>query len=142
MSATSNEYWRLAHQPHLTDAIILEAITTLELDSCNLFTLDGLPPGLTNLRWASFRNNSLRNVDRLAQYARLEELSLENNEIEHIDALTALKSLTKLDVSINRISSLDCAQEFHALTLLSVENNRITTLRPLTELPTLMEFCK
>ncbi|KAI9104748.1 hypothetical protein DFS34DRAFT_575701 [Phlyctochytrium arcticum] len=139
-SAAQNEYWRLAHCPHLHESVMVEAITTLELDGCYLFDLNALPDGLVNLRWASFRNNSIRDVSKLAQYPLLEELSLENNEIESIDPLTALTGLIKLDVSINRISSIDCAREFQSLMLLSLENNSIRSLRPLTELPTLMEF--
>ncbi|TPX66556.1 hypothetical protein SpCBS45565_g04405 [Spizellomyces sp. 'palustris'] len=139
-SAGQNEYWRLSHSAHLNESVILEAITTLELDSCQLFDLEVLPLGLVNLRWASFRNNNLRDISKLAQYTHLEELVLENNEIESMDALTALKNLIKLDVSINRISSVECARDFASLMCLSLENNCVGCLRPLAELPTLMEF--
>ncbi|KAJ3163656.1 Leucine-rich repeat-containing protein 9 [Geranomyces michiganensis] len=139
-SATQNEYWRLAHHPHINEALMIEALTTLELDSCNLFDLQAVPSGMVNLRWASFRNNSIRDVSPLAQFGRLEELALENNEIETIEPLTALKSLAKLDVSLNRIASIDCARGFQSLMLLSMENNSVATLKPLAELPTLMEL--
>ncbi|KAI8910691.1 hypothetical protein DFJ77DRAFT_470723 [Powellomyces hirtus] len=139
-SATQNEYWRLAHHPHINEALMIEALTTLELDSCNLFDLMQVPPGMVNLRWASFRNNSIRDISPLAQFGRLEELALENNEIESIEPLTALKSLAKLDVSLNRIRNIDCARGFQSLMLLSMENNCVDTLKPLAELPTLMEL--
>ncbi|KAJ3168498.1 Leucine-rich repeat-containing protein 9 [Geranomyces variabilis] len=139
-SATQNEYWRLAHHPHINEALMIEALTTLELDSCNLFDLQNVPAGMVNLRWASFRNNSIRDVSPLAQFSRLEELALENNEIETIEPLTALKSLAKLDVSLNRITSIDCARGFQSLMLFSMENNNVDTLKPLAELPTLMEL--
>ncbi|KAI8827030.1 uncharacterized protein EV422DRAFT_491205 [Fimicolochytrium jonesii] len=139
-SATQNEYWRLAHHPHMTEQLVVEALTTLELDSCNLFDLSGLPTGMVNLRWASFRNNSIRDVTKLAAFTRLEELTLENNELQTIEPLVALKALTKLDVSLNRIATIECAGGFQALMLLSIENNSITNLRPLADLPTLMEL--
>ncbi|KAJ3014017.1 Leucine-rich repeat-containing protein 9 [Thoreauomyces humboldtii] len=120
--------------------VLTDHLTTLELDSCGLFDLKGLPPSMPNLRWASFRNNSLRDVTALAAYPRLEELALENNEIESVEPLTNLKGLTKLDVSLNRISSVECARGFQSLMLLSMENNLVDTLKPLAELPTLMEL--
>jgi Leucine-rich repeat (LRR) protein len=95
---------------------------------------------LVHLRWASFRNNNLRDVSRLISYPRLEELSLENNEIESIDCLTALVSLTKLDVSNNRVVTVDMAGNFRNLMLLSLENNLIKNLKPFAKLSSLMEF--
>ena len=44
-SAALNEYWKLSKNPDSTGQSYFnyDAITTLELDNCNLFNLDGLP---------------------------------------------------------------------------------------------------
>ncbi|KAI8846431.1 hypothetical protein BC829DRAFT_398533 [Chytridium lagenaria] len=145
-SAAQHEYWQTANDIDISEIpssplqLNLEILTTLEMDSCNLFDLDFLPSGLVNLRWASFRNNNLRDLSRLVLFQRLEELSLENNDIEHIDPLTSLGTLTKLDVSNNRITSIEAAGMFQNLMLLSLENNLVKNLKPLAKLSTLMEF--
>ncbi|KAJ3285947.1 Leucine-rich repeat-containing protein 9 [Borealophlyctis nickersoniae] len=138
--AAQNDYWRMSHHPHLNEGMVVEALTTLELDSCHLFDLDLLPTGFVNLRWASFRNNHLTDISKLALYPHLEELSLENNEIETIDPLTSLTSLTKLDASNNRIEAVESASNFKSLMLLSLENNFLTNLKPFARMATLMEF--
>ncbi|KAI8921751.1 hypothetical protein BC831DRAFT_475811 [Entophlyctis helioformis] len=142
----------LAHQHHhqpqqeislLREPMVMippDQITTFELDSCNLFDLDKLPDRMPSLRWASFRNNNLQDVSKLASYHRLEELSLENNEITSIDVLARLELLTKLDVSNNKISSVDSAANFRSLMLFSLENNLIKSMRPFAKMSTLMEF--
>ncbi|KAJ3333338.1 Leucine-rich repeat-containing protein 9 [Blyttiomyces sp. JEL0837] len=141
-SAAQNEFWKMTKMVHSDGHLDLniENITTLELDSCGLFDLHDLPLNLTHLRWASFRNNNLRDVSKLTAYTRLEELSLENNEIETIDALASLASLTKLDASNNRITTVDTAGNFRSLMLLSLENNSIKNLKPFSKMSTLMEF--
>ncbi|KAJ3196285.1 Leucine-rich repeat-containing protein 9 [Irineochytrium annulatum] len=131
-SAAQNEYWRIARLPQEGPITVnVEAITTMELDSCNL---------MIHLRWASFRNNNLRDLSRLSLFPRLEELSLENNEIEHIDPLVSLLSLTKLDVSNNRVATMEITGNFRSLMLLSLENNLIKCLKAVSKMPTLMEL--
>ncbi|KAJ3012251.1 UNVERIFIED_CONTAM: Leucine-rich repeat-containing protein 9 [Siphonaria sp. JEL0065] len=139
-SAALNEYWRITGGAFDGHVFVVENITTLELDNCNLYNLDMLPLGLIQLRWASFRNNNIRDVSKLSLCPRLEEISLEDNEIESIDALTSLSGLTKLDVSKNRISQVDCAPSFTSLMLLSLENNLIKSIKPFAKMPSLMEF--
>ncbi|KAJ3035656.1 Leucine-rich repeat-containing protein 9 [Rhizophlyctis rosea] len=143
--AAQNDYWRMSHHPHLPEGMLVEAMTTLELDSCHLWSLDELPTGFTNLRWASFRNNYLRDVSKLASYTKLEELSLENNEIESIDSLSSLPNLTKLDASNNRIGSVESAvvanaTPFRSLMLLSLENNFLRSVKCFVKLGSLMEL--
>ena len=152
--ATLNEYLLSIHSLHPLEAFKLELITTLELDSCKLYNLDDLPEGyvsrsfclslrrLVNLKWASFRNNSLQDISKLAKYETLEELSLENNEIESLNPLISLKKLSKLDASNNLISTIDAAEDFSSLMLLSLENNLIRNLKPFSKISTLLEFCK
>ena len=138
-SSTESEYTKqVMRQPR--QAVSHDLITTLELDGCSLFDLDILPESLPSLRWASFRNNYLQNVSKLAQYSRLEELSIENNDIQSIDDLYKLESLTKLDASNNRLISVDTAGQFKSLMLFSLENNFIKSLRPFVKMNTLMEF--
>ncbi|ORY39828.1 L domain-like protein [Rhizoclosmatium globosum] len=139
-SAALNEYWRITGGAFDGHVFVVENITTLELDNCNLYNLDMLPIGLIHLRWASFRNNNIRDVSRLSLCPRLEELSLEDNEIESIDSLTSLAGLTKLDVSKNRISAVESAANFTSLMLLSLENNLIKSIKPFSKMNSLMEF--
>ncbi|KAI9334738.1 hypothetical protein BDR26DRAFT_866682 [Obelidium mucronatum] len=139
-SAALNEYWRITGGAFDGHVFVVENITTLELDNCNLYNLDMLPLGLIQLRWASFRNNNIRDVSKLSLCPRLEEISLEDNEIETIDSLTSLAGLTKLDVSKNRITQVDCAANFTSLMLLSLENNLIKSIKPFAKMPSLMEF--
>ncbi|KAJ3265551.1 Leucine-rich repeat-containing protein 9 [Chytriomyces hyalinus] len=139
-SAALNEYWRISIGCLDEPVFAVENITTLELDNCNLFNLDALPNNLIHLRWASFRNNNIRDVSNLMACPRLEELSLEDNDIESIDPLTSLLGLTKLDVSKNRISAVECAANFTSLMLFSLENNLIRSLKPFAKMSSLMEF--
>ncbi|KAJ3065950.1 Leucine-rich repeat-containing protein 9 [Podochytrium sp. JEL0797] len=139
-SAALNEYWRITGGAFDEHVFVVENITTLELDNCNLSNLDMLPLGLIHLRWASFRNNNIRDVSKLSLCPRLEELSLEDNEIESIDSLTSLVGLTKLDVSKNRITVVESAAKFTNLMLLSLENNLIASIKPFAKMSSLMEF--
>ena len=93
-----------------------------------------------NLKWASFRNNYLKDISRLAALTSLEELSLENNLIDNVDRLGDLPNLSKLDVTSNRITSIN--GEFETLTLLAIGMNHITSLKTLSTLRSLMELCK
>ncbi|KAH6567544.1 hypothetical protein BASA62_006015 [Batrachochytrium salamandrivorans] len=117
-----------------------EMITTLQLDSCNLFELDILPKKMVSLRWASFRNNNLQDISRLENYHFLEELSLEKNDIQSIDALGKLEFMTKLNASNNRISLIDCNEGFKSVRLLSLESNLIKSLQPFSKMTSLMEL--
>ncbi|OAJ40643.1 hypothetical protein BDEG_24350 [Batrachochytrium dendrobatidis JEL423] len=117
-----------------------DIITTLQLDSCNLFNLDMLPDEMPSLRWASFRNNNLKDVSKLSKYRRLEDISLENNEIHSVDALSKLEYLTKFDASNNLIASVNTAANFKSLMLFSLENNRVKSLKPFSKMVSLMEF--
>ncbi|KAI8619983.1 hypothetical protein BC830DRAFT_1059795 [Chytriomyces sp. MP71] len=139
-SAALNEYWRITRGAFDGHIFVAENITTLELDNCNLYSLDMLPINLIHLRWASFRNNNICDVSKLCMCPRLEELSLEDNEIESIDSLTSLAGLTKLDVSKNRITAVEHASNFGSLMLFSLENNMIRSLKPFAKMSSLMEF--
>ncbi|KAJ3352700.1 Leucine-rich repeat-containing protein 9 [Entophlyctis luteolus] len=139
-SAALNEYWRVTSGSYEGHNFIVENMTTLELDNCNLYNLDMLPLGLIHLRWASFRNNNISDVSKLCLCPRLEELSLENNEIEAIDCLASLVGLTKLDVSKNKISAVEKAANFTSLMLLSLENNLIKSIKSFSKMSSLMEF--
>ncbi|KAJ3213041.1 Leucine-rich repeat-containing protein 9 [Clydaea vesicula] len=115
-------------------------ITTLELDNCNLFDLKLLPDGMVNLRWASFKNNNLREIDKLENFQGLEELCLEGNEIEHLECLIKLPNLARLDASNNRVANIVAAASFKSLVFLSLEGNRIKSLKEFAHNHTLMEL--
>ncbi|KAJ3126543.1 Leucine-rich repeat-containing protein 9 [Nowakowskiella sp. JEL0407] len=138
--ASEHEYKMDSEDFHVGSMIPPSHITTLELDSCGLFSLDMVPTTMVNLRWASFRNNNLRDITALTKFTKIEELSLENNEIEHIECLAHLPFLAKLDVSNNCISNLKLTHNFRSLMHLSLENNLVKSLRPFSKIASLMEF--
>ncbi|KAI8896203.1 hypothetical protein BC833DRAFT_598395 [Globomyces pollinis-pini] len=123
----------------LSGVIDAQKITTLELDSCQLVNLDLLPDRMVKLRWASFRNNFIEDISKLANYLSLEELSLENNQISFIDCLSSLNQLAKLDVSNNIISTVENVP-FKALMFLCLEKNQMKSLRAFSKIPTLLEL--
>ncbi|KAJ3090596.1 hypothetical protein HK102_003261, partial [Quaeritorhiza haematococci] len=136
-------------------SIVLEAITTLEIESCGLRDLSVLPESMVNLRWASFRDNQIRNVARLAHFTKLEELSLEGNCIQSVDALGVLPLLARLDASNNQIASINVTisagatnavvgqhqQAFRSLCVLGLERNCVRSLKGFARMGSLMEFC-
>ena len=155
VSYGSEDNFSLSH--NISEQIIFEAITTLELDSCTLFDisflparyhfilrpiLNGLHYSLVNLRWASFRNNSIRNIDPLQKFTSLEELCLEGNELTQVDNLSTLPHLSRLDLSNNRITNIHSIISFQSLVFLSLEGNRIKSLRSFAKSKILMEICK
>lgn len=125
---------------YIPSSFNLLAITTLELDSCGLLSLDFMPERMQALKWVSFRDNCLRSVEKLEKYKNLEEICLEGNQIENIDSLSRLPNLTRLDVSNNVISNVSNAASFKALAYLSLEGNKITNLKCFVNNQTLMEL--
>ena len=83
---------------------------------------------MPNLKKASFKYNLIGDVDKLANYAGLEELFLEGNEIDCIDALCVLGRLKLLDLTDNQITSIKVPHgvtAFAGLTCLCLERNYI-----------------
>lgn len=138
-SALEQKYYRTIITSSVANSLSIDAITTLELDSCQLLNLSRLPESMANLRWASFRNNYISDVSKLSNYLSLEELSLERNQIENIDSLSQLSLLKKLDVSRNLISSVDNC-EFQSIMFLALEKNKIKSLRSFSKMTTLFEL--
>jgi Leucine-rich repeat (LRR) protein len=94
---------------------------------------------MSNLRWASFRNNYIKDISKLSNFKLLEELSLEKNNIEAIDCLSQIPVLKKLDVSSNQISNIDNV-ELSSIMFLSLEKNKIKSLRAFAKMTTLFEL--
>ncbi|KAJ3322494.1 hypothetical protein HDV06_003038 [Boothiomyces sp. JEL0866] len=136
-SSLEQNYFKIPQSVH--EKFDPHLITTLELDNCQLLNLDGLPEQMDRLKWASFRNNFLRDITKLSRYSNLEELSVEKNEITSIDCLASLHNLTKLDASSNKISQVENAS-FKALMFLCLEKNSIKSLRPFAKISTLLEL--
>ncbi|KAJ3312492.1 hypothetical protein HDV04_003092 [Boothiomyces sp. JEL0838] len=138
-SSLEQNYFKIPHS--LQEKLDPQLLTTLELDNCQLLNLDALPDQMEKLKWASFRNNFLRDITKLSKYRNLEELSVEKNEITNIDCLANLHSLTKLDASANRISQVENGS-FKSLMFLCLEKNLIKSLRPFAKISSLLELCK
>ncbi|KAJ3337839.1 hypothetical protein HDU91_001371, partial [Kappamyces sp. JEL0680] len=138
-SSLEQNYYSAQLPRYQRQSITIDAITTLELDNCQLTSLALLPETLPNLKWASFRNNFLDDISKLANYTNLEELSVEKNDIASIDCLAALPVLSKLDASSNRIVNIENAS-FKSLTFLSLEKNQFKSLRPFSKISSLFEL--
>ncbi|KAM6912256.1 leucine-rich repeat-containing protein 9 [Xenentodon cancila] len=116
-------------------------ITTLNLDNQRISRLINLSK-LENLRWASFNDNNICNVEGIDSCLKLEELSLNNNNIRSIKGLARLHHLHKLSLDGNRLSSLDASVlgQLHNLIFLSVENNCISSMHGIQKVQSLLEL--
>jgi Leucine-rich repeat (LRR) protein len=138
-SALEYNYYPVKEESLLGYNFFPNQITTLELDNCDLINLDRLPVTMESLKWASFRNNYIQNITKLANYTSLEELSLEGNLIARLEPLTVLPNLNKLDLANNKICTIENAN-FKSLMCLNLESNEIKSLRPLAKTTTLLEL--
>ncbi|KAM8915276.1 leucine-rich repeat-containing protein 9 isoform 2-T2 [Spinachia spinachia] len=116
-------------------------ITVLNLDSQRISKLINLNK-LVNLRWASFNDNDITNVEGLDSCLKLEELSLSNNSISTLNGLSKLHCLSKLSVDGNQLSSLEASalDRLPNLSFMSVENNCISSLRGIHRVRSLLEL--
>ncbi|XP_040557565.1 leucine-rich repeat-containing protein 9 isoform X2 [Gallus gallus] len=116
-------------------------ITVLNLDDQHLFKISNLEK-LEHLRWASFSNNNLTQVEGLESCLNLEELTLDENCISTLDGISKLTKLTRLSVNNNHLTSLKrhVFENLSQLHYISVENNRITSLVGLKKTYSLIEL--
>ncbi|XP_051003310.1 leucine-rich repeat-containing protein 9 [Acomys russatus] len=125
---------------HLTGNWYLK-ITALNLDGQHLFEITNLEK-LENLKWASFSNNNLSNMEGLESCVNLEELTLDSNCISKIEGIARLTKLSRLSMNNNLLTGLEKHTFDNMLHLhsLSLENNRITSLSALQKTFTLIEL--
>uniref|UniRef100_A0A8B9C7N4 U2A'/phosphoprotein 32 family A C-terminal domain-containing protein n=1 Tax=Anser brachyrhynchus TaxID=132585 RepID=A0A8B9C7N4_9AVES len=116
-------------------------ITVLNLDGQHLFKISNLEK-LEHLRWASFSNNNLTQIEGLDSCLNLEELTLDENCISTLDGISKLTKLTRLSVNNNHLTSLKrhVFENLCHLHYISVENNRITSLVGLKKTYSLIEL--
>uniref|UniRef100_A0A669QJU4 Leucine rich repeat containing 9 n=1 Tax=Phasianus colchicus TaxID=9054 RepID=A0A669QJU4_PHACC len=116
-------------------------ITVLNLDDQHLFKISNLEK-LEHLRWASFSNNNLTQVEGLESCLNLEELTLDENCISTLDGISKLTKLTRLSVNNNHLTSLKrhVFENLSHLHYISVENNRIASLVGLKKTHSLIEL--
>ncbi|XP_068538559.1 leucine-rich repeat-containing protein 9 [Anas acuta] len=116
-------------------------ITVLNLDGQHLFKISNLEK-LEHLRWASFSNNNLTQIEGLDSCLNLEELTLDENCISTLDGISKLTKLTRLSVNNNHLTSLEIHvfENLCHLHYVSVENNRITSLVGLKKTCSLIEL--
>ncbi|KAM7109352.1 LOW QUALITY PROTEIN: leucine-rich repeat-containing protein 9 [Ciconia maguari] len=101
-------------------------IIVLNLDD-QLFKISNLEI-LEHLRWASFSNNNLTQIDRIDSCLNLEELTSDENYISTLDGISKLTKFTRH--SVNNLTSLK-RHVFENLSYphyISIENNRIISL--------------
>uniref|UniRef100_A0A8C3M464 Leucine rich repeat containing 9 n=1 Tax=Chrysolophus pictus TaxID=9089 RepID=A0A8C3M464_CHRPC len=116
-------------------------ITVLNLDDQHLFKISNLEK-LEHLRWASFSNNNLTQVEGLESCLNLEELTLDENCISTLDGISKLTKLKRLSVNNNHLTSLKkhVFENLSHLHYISVENNRIASLVGLKKTHSLIEL--
>uniref|UniRef100_A0A8C3GD26 U2A'/phosphoprotein 32 family A C-terminal domain-containing protein n=1 Tax=Cairina moschata TaxID=8855 RepID=A0A8C3GD26_CAIMO len=116
-------------------------ITVLNLDGQHLFKISNLEK-LEHLRWASFSNNNLTQIEGLDSCLNLEELTLDENCISTLDGISKLTKLTRLSVNDNHLTSLEIHvfENLCHLHYVSIENNRITSLVGLKKTCSLIEL--
>uniref|UniRef100_A0A8C2T244 Leucine-rich repeat-containing protein 9-like n=1 Tax=Coturnix japonica TaxID=93934 RepID=A0A8C2T244_COTJA len=116
-------------------------ITVLNLDDQHLCKISNLEQ-LEHLRWASFSNNNLTQVEGLESCLNLEELTLDDNCISTLDGISKLTKLTRLSVNNNHLTSLKrhVFENLPHLHYISVENNRIASLVGLKKTYALIEL--
>ncbi|NXK49459.1 LRRC9 protein, partial [Chauna torquata] len=97
---------------------------------------------LEHLRWASFSNNNLTQIEGLESCLNLEELTLDENCISTLDGISKLTKLTRLSVNNNHLTSLKrhVFENLSHLHYISAENNSITSLVGLKKTYSLIEL--
>lgn len=118
----------------------IEMITTLELESCNLKSLENLPQ-MPMLKWISLRNNAIIDIRKLSSYPKLVEISLENNLVLQFASLQTLIYLKKLNLRKNSIQKIEPMPNFASLSMLCIDSNRINSSKNLATISTLLELC-
>ncbi|XP_055009676.1 leucine-rich repeat-containing protein 9-like [Boleophthalmus pectinirostris] len=119
----------------------MSKITALNLDGLRISKLSNLN-GLVNLRWASFNDNDIAEVEGLDCCLKLEELSLNDNNITTVTGLLKLTSLNRLSLDGNQLTSLEplVLEQLSSLTFLSLDKNHITSLHGIQRVRSLLEL--
>ena len=124
----------------LTNLTRLPALENLILAECGLSTIADLE-GAIALHKLDLRNNTIRNLDVLANMVTLKELILNHNAVTDLSALSSLTELETLDVSFNALTSLTPLASCTKLNWLDAGNNQLTGLNGLQELKGLTTLC-
>ncbi|MCL2747839.1 MAG: leucine-rich repeat domain-containing protein [Oscillospiraceae bacterium] len=132
----SMRYMSLADLPHLRDLAEL----SLYGDGSKV---DISPlAGMTHLKSLSLRQFALDDADleMIAGWAWLEELSLQDNRFVEIDALSDMDSLTALNLAGNSIQDASPLSDLVGLTRLDLSRNVLANSAPLATLGALREL--
>ena len=111
----------------------LPNLSRLTLVDCSLSTLAGLE-NAQQLSYLDLSNNTIRNLEPLANLTNLQTLKMGHNALTNLNAISGLTGLMELDVSYNSLTTLAPLSECWSMISLLANNNQITTLEGIDRL--------
>ena len=111
----------------------LPELQRLTLAECALSTIAPLA-GCRSLTHLNLANNTIRNLDALADMSALVDIDLQHNAVVDLSKLSNLGALERLNVSFNSITTLDPLATCSRLTWLDAGNNTIAVLSAVDKL--------
>ncbi len=95
---------------------------------------------LTNLTYLDLGNNSISNINALAELKALETLNLSRNSFTHISVLAGMTNLWNLSLQYNNITNLSPLAGLRNLHRLQVYGNNFTDISPLAGISSLTDL--
>ena len=111
----------------------LPELQRLVLVDCGLSTIAPLE-GCRNLTHLNLANNTVRNLDVLADMNTLVDIDLQHNAVVDLSKLSNLSVLERLNVSFNSVTTLDPIATCSRLSWLDASNNTIAVLTAVDKL--------
>ena len=111
----------------------LPELQRLVLVDCGLSTIAPLE-GCRNLTHLNLANNTVRNLDVLADMNTLVDIDLQHNAVVDLSKLSNLSILERLNVSFNSVTTLDPIATCSRLSWLDASNNTIAVLTAVDKL--------
>ena len=102
----------------------LRSLEKLTLTGCGVSSITNLE-SLSNLVYLDLSKNTLRNIDVLSGFTRLQEVHMASNVLTDLDAMSDLSELKILDVSNNSLQSLKPLYGISGLSELAAGNNAL-----------------
>ncbi len=114
----------------------LPSLSSLTIANCGLSTIADLE-GAKYLTYLDLSNNTIRNLEPLAQMNTLTEVDLSHNAVTDVSKLSGLENLGKLCLNYNSLTSLTPLNNCIRLSHLEADHNQIASIRGLEKLPQL-----
>lgn len=115
-------------------------ITSLLLESAEIFTLYPFLAYFNNLRELNLSSNHITSIHMLQGFKQLQQLNISRNHIPSIEPLTQMPWLDTLIARGNQIASLTGIALIHSLRVLDCSENKLTSISDLEGLVNLEEL--